>query len=544
MQTMQLFYSCILSNFTYIFLGKIFLKIDNNQWLKIVESAIFGTIFVSFFSLFLNFFFPLDQNINFIYLLIVIIFFFLKKIKINKKEFYFLIFSSILTFSLIAFSNINRPDAGLYHLPFTQILNEHKIILGLSNFHSRFGHISIMQYLSASNLNYITGVNGVLIPAASIASFIYIYFTNQIIIASLNSKKINSNIFFCLFVSFYIIYKIINYTNFGNDDVPHLLLFYLCSQFLLSESKINDIQKIIILCVYIFLQKITLVLCFALPIYLIFINKFKLKNVKILFATLFLFLWIIKNILISSCLIYPIKQTCIKNLTWNNQKKIEMASIEIEAWAKGWPENKNSELTQVEFIKNFKWLKSWNKHFAQIASILLPYIIFLFILITIIKHKSKQQTLHAMSSRLSILFFMSLVGIVISFLKFPIYRQGYSYIIILICCCSIFFIKKYNIKKLQKIFFISFYFFFVVFFVKQFHRYIYYYESRSLWPNIYSLNSQIYKNTVKPVTLKNGFVAYQSKTECMYIKSPCTHLDVSSIEDKKKYSYTLLIYKK
>jgi hypothetical protein len=540
----QLFYSCILTNFTYIFFGKIFLKSNNIQTQKIVKNAIFGTIFISFFSLFLNFFFPLDQNINSIYLLVIIILFFLQKIKINIKEFYFLIFSSILTFSLIAFSNINRPDAGLYHLPFTQILNEYKIILGLSNFHSRFGHISIMQYLSASNFNYITGVNGVLIPAASIASFIYIYFSNQIIIASRNSKKINSNTFFCLFVSFYIVYKIINYTNFGNDDIAHLLLFYLCSQFLLFESKIREIQEIIILCIYIFLQKITLVLCFVLPIYLIFINKFKLKNIKILFASFFLFLWIIKNILISSCLIYPIKQTCIKNLTWNNQKQIEMASIEIEAWAKGWPENKSSELTQVEFIENLKWVKSWNKHFTQITSILLPYIIFIFILIIIINFKTKQKTTLGISNHLSILYFISLVGIVFSFFKFPIYRQGYSYIIILICCSAIVFIKKYNIKKLQKIFFISFYFFYIVFFVKQFHRYIYYYESRSLWPNIYSLNSKIDKNTVTQVTLKNGFIVYQSKTECMYIKSPCTHLDISTIEDKTIHSYILLLNKK
>ncbi len=139
-----------------------------------------------FFSLLLNFFFPLDQKYNLEELPDSNYFFFLKKIQINKKEFYFIIFSSILTFSLLSFSNINRPDAGLYHLPFTQILNEHKIILGLSNLHSRFGHISIMQYLSASNLNYITGVNGVLIPAASIASFVYIYFSSQIIIASRN----------------------------------------------------------------------------------------------------------------------------------------------------------------------------------------------------------------------------------------------------------------------------------------------------------------------------------------------------------------------
>ena len=254
-------------------------------------------------------------------------------------------------------------------------------------------------------------------------------------------------------------------------------------------------------------------------------------------------MWIIKNILISSCLIYPIKQTCIKNLAWNDQKQIEMAYIEIEAWAKGWPENKNPELTQGEFIKNLIWLKSWNKHFTQIYSILLPYIIFLFILIIIINHKTKQQTLHKISNRLSILFFISLLGILFFFTKFPLYRQGYSYIVILICCSAIFFIKKYNKKKLQKIFFISFYFFYIAFFGKQLHRYLNYYDSRSLWPNIYSLGSKIQKNKVEQVKLINNLIVYQSKTECMYIKSPCTHLDISNIEDKTILSYTSIVNK-
>ena len=59
-----------------------------------------------------------------------------------------LIISSI-SFLIMIFENSNRPDGGLYHLPFISILNEHKIILGISNIHFRFAHTSIIQYTSA-----------------------------------------------------------------------------------------------------------------------------------------------------------------------------------------------------------------------------------------------------------------------------------------------------------------------------------------------------------------------------------------------------------
>ena len=101
--------------------------------------------------------------------------------------FFFLILSTIFVYFIIIFSTINRPDAGLYHLPFTQILNEHKIILGLSNIHSRFGHISIIQYLSAINYNFIIGLDGILIPLASLMVFIFLYFVSEIY------KFINNN---------------------------------------------------------------------------------------------------------------------------------------------------------------------------------------------------------------------------------------------------------------------------------------------------------------------------------------------------------------
>ena len=59
----------------------------------------------------------------------------------------FLILNAIIVFLLLAKSNIYRPDAILYHLPYaTGILNSEKIIFGLSNLHFRFAHVSIIQY--------------------------------------------------------------------------------------------------------------------------------------------------------------------------------------------------------------------------------------------------------------------------------------------------------------------------------------------------------------------------------------------------------------
>ena len=62
---------------------------------------------------------------------------------------------------MILGSHHNRPDALIYHLPFIATLNEEKIIFGLNNINYRFGHTSIIQYLSAISNNYIFGINGI-----------------------------------------------------------------------------------------------------------------------------------------------------------------------------------------------------------------------------------------------------------------------------------------------------------------------------------------------------------------------------------------------
>ena len=162
-----------------------FLK--NKEEYNFYEKFIFGFIFLSTIALILNFFLPLSQFLNTIFYLIIFISIFIFKVKINKEELKVIILISILSSFLLIFSYSYRPDAGIYHLPYVSILNNEKIIFGLFNIHERFAIISIIQYISAFNNNFIFGENGIAIPLAIICSFITSYFLIEIYY--LNNKK-------------------------------------------------------------------------------------------------------------------------------------------------------------------------------------------------------------------------------------------------------------------------------------------------------------------------------------------------------------------
>ena len=91
---------------------------------------------------------------NSVFLFAIFSIFLILKLKLKKIDYLFILIASILSFIIILYDNEYRPDAGLYHLPYTQILNEQNVPIGLTNLHSRFGHISIIQYLSAFNSKY------------------------------------------------------------------------------------------------------------------------------------------------------------------------------------------------------------------------------------------------------------------------------------------------------------------------------------------------------------------------------------------------------
>ena len=139
---------------------------------------------------------------------------------------------------LILESNVYRPDAGLYHLPYIKILNDEKIIIGLANFHFRYAHISIIQYLSAISNNFIFGNNGIVFAQALIASSVIINFMYKIY--EYNKKReYNFHFFYLLSIIIFIFYKMNRYSEYGNDAPSHFLFFFLLSEILDAKKKGN-----------------------------------------------------------------------------------------------------------------------------------------------------------------------------------------------------------------------------------------------------------------------------------------------------------------
>ena len=391
----KIFLFSFLTNFFYYSLGSVVLRENKTTNYSIFYKALIGVITASFIALLLNFFTPLNKNINsFIFILVFLIFLLKLKVTIKKKETLFLTISTLICFLLILLSNVNRPDAGLYHLPYVAILNEYKIIFGLNNLHSRFGHVSIIQYLSALNNNYFFKEEGIIIPLASITSFYYIYFLNEVFKIYKKESKINSSSLFSLLVLIYISFKIMGYDGFGNDAIAHLSFFYLISYVFKLEKKSIDITHVFLITVFIFLNKSTMAFTFIIGIFIMFYKyKLNLKKIFILtlsFPAIFLLLWLIKNLITSGCAIYPVVITCIDYLPWLNIQSTAADNIASEAWSKAWPENGNQKLAMEIFIKDFNWVIAWSKkHLIYILNIIIPYTLALLVLLLFLKINSK-----------------------------------------------------------------------------------------------------------------------------------------------------------
>ena len=161
--------------------GKFFNKVFFNDQKNFFELIIFGIIFLSFLALIINFFFSLNPFLNILFIILPILYYLIFENSSYKDDFIKIFSISILTVIIISLENTNRPDAGLYHLPFINILNESNLIVGITNLHFRFGHISILQYISAIFNNTFFGSNGILIPPSIIFLSLTGYFFQNLI---------------------------------------------------------------------------------------------------------------------------------------------------------------------------------------------------------------------------------------------------------------------------------------------------------------------------------------------------------------------------
>ena len=540
----------LITNLTYILTGKYFLnkllKIDQQDAIK---SAIFGIGVISFISLLLNFFVPLNYFLYIAYIILIISACSLSKLKFTRKDLNFLLLSSIFTLILIMYSNEYRPDAGFYHIPYIQILNENKIILGLANIHSRFGHVSIIQYLSGFNYSIFSGQFSTLIPLGSLISFLTIYFFYDLIKYIKNEEKLSLGKIFSLTVLIYIAYKINRYSEFGNDAPAHLILLYLVSIYLYTTNL--NFKNFYIICffsVFAFTNKVFLGLSFLIPLYLLIKNLNFLNKIIFSLPSFFLLIFILKNILVSGCAIYPVSSLCFKNLKWTDIEKTKIMEIEGEAWSKAWPQNKNNNIDMIEFNKNFNWLSAWKSvHLKYIQKTILPYLIFMILVFLYLYSYSSNIDLNYhkvnyFDNKLIVLSILSLFGIIFFFVKFPIYRYGYSYFIIFYFIFLIFGFNKISKKKFYKLTKIILIICMVTIVTKQFYRVIKHNYTRDFLPMHILIKNEGLKQKYLKKKFSDNFSIYYSTNLCFYSMAPCTNIKdyFDKVKYENKFTYNIL----
>lgn len=549
-----IFIFSFLTSLFYLVCGLILNQNNKNNYLLTRPNSLYfhifsGSILLSLIALIIHFFYPLNVTVNttvFIITFFILIFKFRHLLK--KKYILKLIYISIASTLFLSFSNINRPDAALYHLPYISYLNEHKIILGISNIHFRFGHISVLQYLSALNYNFLFGLNGISIPLSIISLAIIFYFLETIIKKD-QIKSYDIEFFFIFFVLIFIFYKMIRYSAYGNDNTTHLLYFFLIS-ICLNNNYSKNTLLLSSIAIFTFLNKTTYFLVLLIPVLFFFKNK-DYKNINIIKKNIFavhtflLIFWITKNILSTGCAIYPISKTCFYNLSWaDNVKNTKQVELSGEAWSKGWPQS-DQKLKEEYFIKNFNWIESWlQKHAKYTLKIIAPFILVLILIVFYLKRDSNCN-IHLLKKNWNYynLLTLNFLFLIIFFLKFPLLRYGLSYLIVTLILILIFLLNKISINKTNfiiKKFIIFFAFVFISKQILKIHDKIKIDYINKPWPNIYSLdNKKIYE---KNIFLKEDkIILYYSKNECGYSNAICTNYPNNLIVKKLNQYYIVLI---
>ena len=443
--------------FLSFFNGKIFIdKFDYNKLkLNFFEISIFGIIITSFAAQIINFFSPLNNYVIYLNLILISIYFFSKKDKsifFSKKiDLLNTIFFILVILHL--YGSGFSDDLNHYHYSYIKNSDITNYIIGLVHLHHNFANSSIWL-ISHSYFNFeYSSLQDIHILNALILYLLISLFFDEI----KKNISINKDYNFTPFLFFIFIFILIKYTRlkeFGIDRPSFLIMyfiifFYFKNFYYKNYEKLID-KKIIFLtylCIFVFFIKITYFFIGLIPLYLIFkYRKFNIFISREFFPVYLIILsYLIKNIFISGCLIYPIPYTCFDFISWSAKETAEEWYVLGEILNKGWYKYEGN-LDKLIYIKNFNWLNTW---FYSVKIELLEFSLTTF-LATILTFFSFKKSFNKLSKDevkkskniFTIFSIIFLVSLFLFIFKLPVIRMSH-YLFVLI---SILFLMKFFSK--------------------------------------------------------------------------------------------------
>lgn len=406
---------------------------DKNIFFPIISLFILGnTLFI------INFFLPIKLSIFFIIIFSLFLLFFntlyFKSDIFNLENLINHLVIPILL-SISTYGSNFHGDAAGYHLNVQLWLREEPIVFGISNLTWTYGYQSIFEYISS--VFWIQN------------NFVFLHFIN-IVFMVLFFTFLSNNLFqrksnFLFFSSLYIVgFGILDnfginggkngfvvFQSIGKFDVSFSIILLITSLLIFDSLKRDnflyiDFYLIILLSLFAFQLKVFGVYL-ALPlIYYLYhhsINFLEFIKLTYLYLVL-LILWIIKSLINTACLIYPINFTCFKNLDW---------------YTVGWVEHLNYDVRRFHKSYNFDkdivtWFSEW-KGFGENSTTITNFfgsLIFL-LLISFIFTKSKN-----IFSKINIIFYIYVLSIILVWLySSPEIRFGIGIFLLVISSIAI-----------------------------------------------------------------------------------------------------------
>ena len=342
---------------------------------------LFGIFLIGSTIVAVNFFLPTSSYIT--YILLFILFGLSYKAIIPAKYILKIILINLIVYPICLKMSFAF-DAGLYHLPYQDILRNEKIIFGLANIPS-YGFSSFQEYLGS-----IVFSPNFIFHKFIIGSFLSFF---CLFLDDLRKTKLNfDNIYFyytLLSLPFLSRYFTINTTL--TDLSSGLLLvvqFYFAIKifFLMNikkEINVDNIQIFILLTFLCVAFKASSLLSVVLFFIIIILSVKSVEFLKlIIFKNIFIFVlifsWLLKNIIISGCIVYPIEVSCFEFFDWNASETARQERIAAISWARQPYVDFETTLYSNDWFFNH-WIKTYDKFTLSVLFLLFLIFIFNFV---------------------------------------------------------------------------------------------------------------------------------------------------------------------
>jgi hypothetical protein len=412
-------------------------EIDIFETKLFIFYPIFGVFFVSAIIFIFNFFVPLKLYKNYLTIfLLLLILTNIKNFKFPNNKLFFITNYLVVPF-IVAFSTYAikfHYDSEAYHLLTQSWIINSKIVFGLTKFYMWLGHSSLYEYIQA----YMTN-NGNFIYQHYLNILFVVFFINFLYF-HLISKKDSSFFNVSLFI---VIFGILD--NFGvgggsngfiqiqmvgKPDVGVGILFVLICLFIVhglyfAKPSELEIKTLFLLLTFIIQLRIMGAALIFLVIPYLYKNFAVVKKVIMspISAVLITYnlLWLLKNIIVSSCVFFPLSFTCLDSLSWSVKSEID----KINEYYSSWVYSYQFDRSFITFLQ--EWYKAGHNS-TQVPNLLGS--LFLIFLIRKIFFNKQSKNYKLLIGVIPILIF-------VAFFYTSIMRYWYGLILFIVCVLAL-----------------------------------------------------------------------------------------------------------